>query len=184
MNGHGRRGPLEERQRAVNDPRIALAGAAEALPISRIVPVAKLPFVGQLINDLGPQAVTDIGQRIQRAAITGGAEGAQEAASEVVQNLVERGYNPDRAVFDSGTAEAGALGGTAGAALQFLVDSFANTRRAKPPPTGESSAEQQVRALLAEELPNTDGALTAELVNQVKAVEGVDGIVLNGSLKL
>ena len=166
----------EQRQRAVNNPLIALAGAAEALPISRIVPVAKLPFVGKLINDLGPQEVTDIGQKIQRAAITGGAEGAQEAASEVVQNLVERGYNPDRAVFDSGTAEAGALGGTAGAALQFLVDSFANTRRAKPPPTGESSAEQQVRALLAEELPNTDGALTAELANQIKAVEGVDGI--------
>ena len=166
----------EERQRAVNDPRIALAGAAEALPISRIVPVAKLPFVGKLINDLGPQEVTGIGQKIQRAAITGGAEGAQEAASEVVQNLVERGYNPDRAVFDSGTAEAGALGGTAGAALQFLVDSFANTRRAGPTPTGEPPAEQQVRALLAEELPNTDGAFTAELANQVKAVEGVDGI--------
>jgi hypothetical protein len=166
----------EERQRAVNDPRILFAGAAEALPISRIVPVAKLPFVGKLINDLGPQEVTGIGQKIQRAAITGGAEGAQEAASEVVQNLVERGYNPDRAVFDSGTAEAGALGGTAGAALQFLVDSFANTRRAGPTPTGESSAEQQIRALLAEELPNTDGALTAELANQVKAVEGVDGI--------
>jgi len=166
----------EERQRAVNDPRILLAGAAEALPISRIVPVAKLPFVGKLINDLGPQEVTGIGQKIQRAAITGGAEGAQEAASEVVQNLVERGYNPDRAVFDSGTAEAGALGGTAGAALQFLVDSFANTRRAGPTSTGESPAEQQIRALLAEELPNTDGALTAELANQVKAVEGVDGI--------
>jgi hypothetical protein len=166
----------EERQRAVNDPRILFAGAAEALPISRIVPVAKLPFVGKLINDLGPQEVTGIGQKIQRAAITGGAEGAQEAASEVVQNLVERGYNPDRAVFDSGTAEAGALGGTAGAALQFLVDSFATTRRAGPTPTGESSAEQQIRALLAEELPNTDGALTAELANQVKAVEGVDGI--------
>lgn len=77
----------EERQRAVNDPRILLAGAAEALPISRIVPVAKLPFVGKLINDLGPQEVTGIGQKIQRAAITGGAEGEQEAASEVVQNL-------------------------------------------------------------------------------------------------
>lgn len=166
----------EQRQRAVNNPLIALAGAAEALPISRIVPVAKLPFVGKLINDLGPQEVTNIGQKIQRAAITGGAEGAQEAASEVVQNLVERGYNPDRAVFDSGTAEAGALGGTAGAALQFLIDSFANTRRAGPAPTSESPAEQQVRALLAEELPNTDGALTAELANRVKAVEGVDGI--------
>ena len=160
---------VEERQKAVNDLRVYLAGLVETIPIGRFVPTAQMPFIGKLINDLGPETVEGIGQRIKNAAVSGGAEAAQEVTSEILQNLTERGYNPDRAVVDSGTVEAGGLGGFAGGTLQLLIDAFTSKRKTLDVPP----AEQEARELLAARLPETDGALTGPLVRELGKIEGL-----------
>jgi hypothetical protein len=111
----------EERNRATQIG--ALIGSTEALPLGRVFG----PIASRLVGDLGEEAVQTIGQRIARAARTGGEEAAQEAASNILQNLNERGYNAEQAIFE-GAGEAGAVGGGAGAAVQILVDMFAGRR--------------------------------------------------------
>jgi hypothetical protein len=53
------------------------------------------------------------------------------------------------------------------------VDAFTNSRKTGPVTPPVTAAEEEVRALLAEELPKTGGALTAEIVNQLKTIEGI-----------
>ena len=169
----------EERTRAVR--QAAPVGILEVAPLGRFMRSVDVPLINKLIEQLGPETVETIGQRVTSAAVTGGAEGAQEATSEIVQNLVEQGYNPERDLF-GGTGESALYGGGAGATIQFLVDAFTNSRKtgpATPPVTAAeeevrvTAAEEEARALLAEELPKTGGALTAEIVNQLKTIEGI-----------
>jgi hypothetical protein len=117
----------EERTRAVR--RAAPFGLLEVAPLGRLVRKIDVPFVQKLVDDLGGETVETIAQRIRSAAVTGGVEGAQEATSEIIQNLVERGYNPERAILES-SGESALLGGGAGATLQFFVDAFTNSRKA------------------------------------------------------
>jgi hypothetical protein len=119
----------EQRNRAIR--QAAPFGLLEVAPLGRFMKSVDIPVINKLIDDLGPETVETIGQRIQNAAITGGAEGAQEATAEIVQNLAERGYNPERAIFE-GSGESAALGGGAGATIQFLVDAFTNSRKTGP----------------------------------------------------
>ena len=119
----------EERTRAVRTA--APFGLLEVAPLGRFMRAVDVPVVNKLIDKLGPETVESIGQRIQNAAVTGGAEGAQEATSEIVQNLIERGYNPERDILE-GSGESAALGGGAGATIQFLVDAFTNSRKSRP----------------------------------------------------
>jgi hypothetical protein len=63
-------------------------------------------------------------------------EGAQEAASAILQNLAERGYNPERELVDTGVLEEAAIGGTAGGIFQALVDVF--TKGKSRGPTGDA----------------------------------------------
>jgi len=119
----------EQRNRAIR--QAAPAGLLEVAPLGRFMRSVDIPVIGQFIKDLGPETVETIGQRIQNAAITGGGEAAQEVTSEIVQNLAERGYNPERAILE-GTGESALYGGGAGATIQFLVDAFTNSRKAGP----------------------------------------------------
>ena len=160
----------EERTRAVR--QAAPVGLLEVAPLGRFMRSVDVPLINKLIDQLGPETVETIGQRVTSAAVTGGAEGAQEATSEIVQNLVEQGYNPERDLF-GGTGESALYGGGAGATIQFLVDAFTNSRKTGPATPPVTTAEEEARALLAEELPKTGGALTAEIVNQLKTIEGI-----------
>jgi hypothetical protein len=160
----------EERTRAVR--QAAPVGILEVAPLGRFMRSVDVPLINKLIDQLGPETVETIGQRVTSAAVTGGAEGAQEATSEIVQNLVEQGYNPERDLF-GGTGESALYGGGAGATIQFLVDAFTNSRKTGPVTPPVTAAEEETRALLAEELPKTGGALTAEIVNQLKTIEGI-----------
>ena len=126
----------EERTRAVR--QAAPVGILEVAPLGRFMRSVDVPLINKLIDQLGPETVETIGQRVTSAAVTGGAEGAQEATSEIVQNLVEQGYNPERDLF-GGTGESALYGGGAGATIQFLVDAFTNSRKA-----GIDSAPQEV----------------------------------------
>ena len=59
--------------------------------------------------------------RIKRALAQGGIEGAQETAANVLQNLIEQGYNLEQELGE-GNLEAAGYGGAAGGTVQFLVD--------------------------------------------------------------
>ena len=160
----------EERTRAVR--QAAPVGILEVAPLGRFMRSVDVPLINKLIDQLGPETVETIGQRVTSAAVTGGAEGAQEATSEIVQNLVEQGYNPERDLF-GGTGESALYGGGAGATIQFLVDAFTNSRKTGPVTPPVTTAEEEARALLAEELPKTGGALPAELITQLGEIEGL-----------
>ena len=128
--------------------RGAFIGLLDIIPIARVLPTSKLPELAKLIDKIPPEKVETIGERIYSAGITGGAEAAQEAASNVLQNLNEQEYNAAAETF-GGTAEEAALGGGAGAILQGFVDLFA-PRRAKGPdpvtpvPTEETTAASAI----------------------------------------
>ena len=124
-----------EEQRNVAAVKGLAIGTLDILPIARVVKFADIPVLNKLLDKLPPEKVETIGERIQSAAVTGSAELLQEGTSSVLQNLTEREYNALAEVF-GGTAEEAALGGTAGAIFQGLIDLF-GSRRAKGPTVGE-----------------------------------------------
>ena len=122
-------GEASERARAANaaedERNVAIRTAApfgvlEALPLGRIFKSVDIPLLNKLVDKLSPEAVEGIGGRIQNAAITGGLEGAQEATSEIVQNLTEQQYN-DLAETFGGTGESFGYGAAAGALLDLFL---------------------------------------------------------------
>lgn len=144
---------VEEREAAVNDPRVFLAGLLEVIPIARVIPTSKLPELAKLLEKIPPEKVETIGERIYSAGVTGGAEGLQEATSNVLLNLTEQEYNAAAETF-GGTGESLALGGGAGAILQGFVDLFAPRRGAKT--VGDAIEEA---APVEEAEPRVTGAL-------------------------
>ena len=123
-------GGATEGERAVATGIGSLIGATEVLPVFKFVENLGKPLAQGIIN------------RLQRAAATGGAEGLQEVASTVAQNLVEKGlYNPEQGVFtDSG--ESFGYGAGVGGLIQGLTD-MALGRRAKSIATKKAAAEQK-----------------------------------------
>ena len=118
----------EERERAINDPRIIAAGLLEIIPVARAVKFADLPALNKLLEKIPPEKIETFGERIQSAGVTGSAEALQEAGSNILQNLTEQEYNAAAETF-AGTAEEAALGGTAGAIIQGFIDLFAPRKR-------------------------------------------------------
>ena len=117
-----------------------IPGSFDILPIGRLaraagVDIGDIPFVGDMLNKLGPQTVEGATNKIQRALVSGGVEGAQEAAQNVAQNLIAQGYDPDAATF-GGTLEEGLIGGGVGAIAQGLLDLVLGGRRARGPDSG------------------------------------------------
>ena len=133
-----------EEERTAATRRGALIGVTEALPVGRVLGGTAdvvSPIINRLVGEIGERATAVVGERIANAAATGGAEAAQEAAANILQNLNARGYNAEQAILE-GAGEAGAIGGVAGGALQLLVDTFAGRRApsAPPPPPPEPLA--------------------------------------------
>jgi len=154
----------EERNRAIR--QVAPFGLLEVAPLGRFMRSVDVPVINRLMDQLGPEVVETMGQRISNAAVTGGAEAAQEATAEVVQNLAERGYNPERAILE-GTGESAALGGGVGATIQFLVDAFTNSRKA-----GVGGPPQEA---VQEELDLQGGAGAAPRIGLQTNFEGEQG---------
>jgi hypothetical protein len=144
----------EQRNKAIRSA--APVGLLEVAPLGRFMRSVDVPVIGQFIKDLGPETVETIGQRIQNAAITGGGEAAQEVTAEIVQNLAERGYNPERAIME-GTGESALYGGGAGASIQFLVDAFTNSRKAGVTPTTQEEPLQITDQRAEGALPAPEG---------------------------
>jgi hypothetical protein len=132
-----------EQERGEAALRGTAIGLLDILPVAKVVKFADLPTLNKLIDKIPPEKVETIGERIYSAGVTGGFEGAQEAASNVLQNLNEQEYNAAAETF-GGTAEEAALGGGAGAILQGLVDLFAPRKAGKT--VGDAVEEADVPA--------------------------------------
>jgi hypothetical protein len=132
----------EARDEAIGSKEVLLAGAIEGIPLLRPLKFLRVPGVDKLIEKLGDNPIDGanflkrIEQRLVSAGKTGVIEGAQEAASAILQNLAERGYNPERELVDTGVLEEAAIGGTAGGIFQALVDVF--TKGKSRGPTGDA----------------------------------------------
>lgn len=84
----------------------------------------------QILGRLSTPIQAGIINRVQRALVAGGEEAAQEAASQVAQNLIAKGiYKPDQAIIEQ-VGESAAYGGATGALVQGIMD-MALGRRAK-----------------------------------------------------
>jgi len=129
-----------EEERATVTARGAGIGLLDILPIARVVKFADLPTLNKILDKIPPEKVETFGERIRSAGVTGGAEAAQEAASNVLQNLNAREYDALAEAFDITTAQEAALGGSAGAILQGLVDLFTSRKSGK---TIAEAAEEQ-----------------------------------------
>jgi len=169
-----------EEERGSATLRGTAIGLLDVLPIARVLPLSKMPELAKLVDKIPPEKVETIGERIYSAGITGGAEAAQEAASNVLQNLNEQEYNAAAETF-GGTAEEAALGGGAGAILQGLVDLFAPRRGAKtvgdtvapeetPPRLEEDQVQGELFARPTQTVePDTGEALTDFNVDQINS---------------
>lgn len=92
-----------------------LPGALELVPINRFVKGVKALKTGTVSQS---KLITN---RIKRAGLEGGIEGAQETASSIAQNMIEQGYNPEKGTFD-GSGEAAGYGFSVGAFAQTMLD--------------------------------------------------------------
>ena len=81
----------------------------------------------KLLNRVPPsmkeEAIATLGGRIRSALTTGGIEGAQEALSQVAQNLVSREYYDEGRILTEGAGESFGIGGAAGAIIDLALTS-------------------------------------------------------------
>lgn len=142
-----------------------LIGSLEGLPvvrplaaIGRALRIPGLASVGErLATKIDAETVAGrLAQRGKSAGITGTAEGAQEGAAAILQNLVERGYNPARELVDAGVIEESLIGGGAGAILQGLTDFLVRGRPRGATPDTEGRGPDREALPAPEERPRLE----------------------------
>lgn len=150
-----------EEERSGATLRGAGIGLLDIAPLGRVAKALEIPGLTKLIDKAAPKTINNFVDRLQNMAVTGTTEGLQEATSELLQNLNERGYNPERELVDAGLLEEGLVGGGAGAILQGIVDTVTKGRKigAPKPPQEEPTPEEP-----------TPEAPTGELVGPVELV--------------
>ena len=114
---------------------------------------APMRILGRLSDPI-KQGIT---ASVKRALLAGGEEAAQEAASQIAQNLIAKGvYKPDQAIIEQ-VGESAAYGGATGALVQGILD-MAIGRRAKAAPKEPGQpAGQPVGQPMA--VPTAEGAI-------------------------
>jgi len=141
-------GEARERSRAA-DATEGERGFATALGavvgLSELIP---LKVLGALRKDVDDSVVKQILGRVKRAGIAGGAEGAQEMAAGIAQNLIEKGvYNPEQGVF-TGSGEAFGYGAGVGGLVQGLLDLALPKSRGRGDVDPEEVTEESVEETL------------------------------------
>jgi len=127
-----------EEERGMATLRGAAIGSLEVLPLGKIL---RIPGATDLLEKLGGEGAGLVG-RLRKMAVTGTAEGVQEATSAILQNLNARGYDPEAELINAGVLEEGAIGGGAGAIVQGLVDLFVKGKTRTPTGTPEPAVEE------------------------------------------
>ena len=144
--GRAEEGKAEAGDRSLATGLGAVVGAAEMF--------APLRILNRLADPIKQGAVA----QVKRALIAGGEEGAQEAASQVAQNLIAKGiYKPEQEIIEQ-VGESAAYGGATGALIQGLLDmalgrrgSSAATPGAPTDAEAKAQAERERRATLERE---------------------------------
>jgi hypothetical protein len=100
---------------------------------------------------------------VRRALMSGGVEGATEAAQAIAQNAIAKGvYKPSQALLE-GSGEEGAYGAGVGALASVLLDMAIPGRRAQKPSTPTPPPPAEPGPQIAPEAPvGTQGALFSE----------------------
>ena len=142
-------------------------GLTELLPLQRFLGPLEKILAKVPLSKAG--AVSDLIQTgITRAAGSATAEGAQEAISQLAQNLVEKGlYNPELDVTEGllGNAAAGGFaGGTVDAILQLMAG-----RKIRKQTTSRTELGKQLRAESDEAAPERVRAEALDGVNTLRA---------------
>ena len=129
-------GEARERARAggaTYDERATVTGLGALVGLSELIPLVKFKA---LRDGIGENTLALVIDRVKRAGVAAGFEGAQEAAAGIAQNLIEQGiYNPEQGTF-TGTGEAFGYGAGVGGLVQGLLDLAAPRRRG---PNGDST---------------------------------------------
>lgn len=108
----------------------AAVGATEMFPVFGFIQRLGKPFQREAF------------EYIRRAALTGGAEGAQEAAAGIAQNLIAKGlYKPEQALLEGAGEQAG-YGFGVGALIQGLTDLALGRRAGSITETGAAPVEE------------------------------------------
>jgi len=97
-------------------------GLLELAPLGRIAKGLQIPGVAKVLEKVEVNDLKGIKDGIRSVATTGVAEGAQEAAAAILQNLNARGYDPEAELIDAGVLDEATIGGGAGAIIQALAD--------------------------------------------------------------
>jgi hypothetical protein len=120
-----------EEERSSATFRGSLIGLTELAPLGRIAKGLQIPGVAKVLEKVDANDLKGIKNRIRSVATTGVAEGAQEAAAAILQNLNARGYDAEAELIDAGVLDEATIGGGAGAIIQALADVIAGRRGGK-----------------------------------------------------
>ena len=138
-------GEASERARAADateDERGLATALGAVVGLSELIP---LKVLGALRKECDDSIVREVLTRVKRAAIAGGAEGAQEAAAGVAQNLIQRGvYDPEQGAFTD-TGEAFGYGAGVGGLVQGLLDLALPKSRGRGDVNPDEVTEESVR---------------------------------------
>ena len=141
-------GEASERARAADateDERGLATALGAVVGLSELIP---LKVLGALRKGADESIVREALTRVKRAAIAGGAEGAQEAAAGVAQNLIQRGvYDPEQGAFTD-TGEAFGYGAGVGGLVQGVLDLALPKSRGRGDVNPDEVTEESVETTL------------------------------------
>lgn len=152
-------GEARERARAAGatyDERALATGLGTVVGLSELIPLGRLKL---LRDTLGESAFRNGIERIKRAGVAAGYEGAQEAAAGFLQNAIQRGYDPTQELLNVELAEEGGYGAAVGATVQGLLD-LAAPRKRGPDGDGTGDTDETTEA---PEAPRKAGARQTDL---------------------
>ncbi len=103
----------------------AVVGASEVVPIGRALDLLPAKSRGRVANALG--------RRLTDAFLSAGEEGAQEAMTEIANNMIARGiWNPEQDILE-GAGEAALIGAVLGGGLGAITSSPRDDERLSSP---------------------------------------------------
>ena len=137
-------GAGEARVRAEQEGGMEQRGAATGM--GAVVGVTEVMPVFAFLNRLkatDPKMAMGLLDYVKRAFVTGGQEGAQEAAAALAQNLIAKGlYKPEQALIE-GVGEEAAYGAGVGALIQGITDMALGGRRVKGTTTAQTEVDPE-----------------------------------------
>ena len=129
---------LRAEQEGGMEQRGAATGMGAVVGVTEVMPV--FAFLNRL-KATDPKMAMGLLDYVKRAFVTGGQEGAQEAAAALAQNLIAKGlYKPEQALIE-GVGEEAAYGAGVGALIQGITDMALGGRRVKGATTAQTEVD-------------------------------------------